>query len=99
MKSSAYTARWYNRGNAEDPGLSLNDHGPAIGQGNIIYGENKFGGTHARAILPKHSGANVWIRKTEMEPATTQIWGGGWTLVRHVPAGNAWHPAKDSLAG
>jgi hypothetical protein len=25
--------------------------------------------------------------------------GGGWTLVRHVPAGNAWHPANDQLAG
>lgn len=25
--------------------------------------------------------------------------GGGWTLVRHVPAGNVWHPATDQLAG
>jgi hypothetical protein len=25
--------------------------------------------------------------------------GGGWTLVRHVPAGNSWHPSTDRLAG
>ena len=30
---------------------------------------------------------------------TSQIDGGGWTLVRHVPAGNRWHKATDQLRG
>jgi hypothetical protein len=30
---------------------------------------------------------------------TSDIDGGGWQLIRHVPAGNVWHPATDSLAG
>lgn len=61
--SSPYTAAWYRRqGALEDPWISLNDHHPAIGQGNILYGENNFGSTHASAILPRHGGANVYIR-------------------------------------
>ena len=61
--SSPYRARWYRRrGALEDPWISLNDHHPAIGQGNILYGENNFGSTHASAILPRHGGANVYIR-------------------------------------
>ena len=28
-----------------------------------------------------------------------KIDGGGWTLVRHVPAGNTWHKATDQLRG
>ena len=62
-KSDSYTARWYRRnGNPEDPWISLNDHGPAIGQGNILYGENHYNGLHAENILPAHQGANVFIR-------------------------------------
>jgi len=58
-----YMARWYNRaGCVEDPWISLEDHGPAIGNGKIIYGENGFGSTHAAAILPSHQGANVFVR-------------------------------------
>jgi hypothetical protein len=35
--SSSYSARWYRRGgHAEDPWISLNDHGPAIPAGNIL---------------------------------------------------------------
>jgi hypothetical protein len=35
--SSSYSARWYRRqGNAEDPWISINDHGPAIPGGNIL---------------------------------------------------------------
>jgi hypothetical protein len=72
LKSSThrrpYYARWYRRhGNREDPWVSLNDHGPAIPQGNILYGENSFGHTHARAVLPKHGGANVWVRSSTGE--------------------------------
>lgn len=58
-----HTAAWYLRAGAkEDPWVSLTDHGPAIGQGNIIYGENNYGSTHASAVLPSHNGANVFIR-------------------------------------
>ncbi|KAK1742162.1 hypothetical protein QTG54_006727 [Skeletonema marinoi] len=32
-------------------------------------------------------------------PNCAQLYGGGWTRVRHVPAGITWHPATDSLAG
>ena len=31
--------------------------------------------------------------------ASPNIDGGGWKLVRHVPGGNTWHPATDSLMG
>ena len=47
----------------EDPWVSLSDHANAIDKGDILYGENSFGGTHAEAVLPKHGGANVFIRK------------------------------------
>ena len=30
---------------------------------------------------------------------TSKIDGGGWILVRHVPAGNSWHKATDQLKG
>ena len=59
-----YKARWYRRkGTNEDPWISLNDHGAAISAGNILYGGSHFGSTHATAVLPKHKGANVYIRK------------------------------------
>ena len=61
--ANSYSARWYRRsGNKEDPWISLTDHHPAIGQGNILYGENHFGSTHANKILPQHKGANVFVR-------------------------------------
>merc|ERR1712178_285767 len=66
---SPYQARWYRRqGAKEDPWISLNDHGPAIGQGNIVYGENRFGGTHASAVLPSHQGANVFCCQAKPAP-------------------------------
>ena len=64
--ATSYEARWYHRpGNEEDPWLSLSDHGPAIGAGEILYGENSYGGPHAANTLPasKGNGANVYIRK------------------------------------
>ena len=62
--SIPYQARWYRRNAAkEDPWISLTDHFNAIGEGNILYGENNFGGSHASNILPHHNGANVYIRK------------------------------------
>ena len=60
--SSPSQARWYRRaGNSEDPWVSINDHGAAIAQGNIVYGEAGFGSTHASAVLPLHNGANVYV--------------------------------------
>ena len=57
-----YNARWYSRhGVYEDPWISVTDHHSAISGGKIVYGENKYGGHHAGAILPHHNGANVWI--------------------------------------
>ena len=62
-QQSSYQAKWYRRnGHREDPWISLTDHHPAIGQGDILYGENHFGGGHAKNILPQHNGANVFIR-------------------------------------
>jgi hypothetical protein len=62
--ASPHQARWYRRqGNHEDPWISTIDHSPAIGQGEIVYGENNFGSTHANAVLPNHQGANVYIRQ------------------------------------
>ena len=31
--------------------------------------------------------------------ACASLYGGGWTLVRRVQAGNSWHPATDDLSG
>ena len=36
---------------------------------------------------------------SQPQPECAQLHGGGWIRVRHVPAGNTWHPATDSLAG
>lgn len=41
----------------------MEDHGQAIGNGMIVYGENNFGNAHAANILPAHNGANVFVRK------------------------------------
>ena len=38
------------------------DHASAINAGDILYGENSFGGTHASAVLPVNNGANVYVR-------------------------------------
>ena len=67
LKSSTnpnpYAVKWYRRqGAKEDPWISLTDHHGAIGSGDILYGENSFGGAHATNILPQHNGANVYIR-------------------------------------
>ena len=63
---SAYPAKWYRRqGAKEDPWISLTNHDVSIQGGDIIYGENNWGGDHAGKILPKHNGANVYIRYKE----------------------------------
>ena len=60
--STSYTALWLRRaGASEDPWISLTDHSQAIGAGQVLYGGNSFGSTHASAILPANNGANVYI--------------------------------------
>uniref|UniRef100_A0A6U0EQV0 Uncharacterized protein n=1 Tax=Helicotheca tamesis TaxID=374047 RepID=A0A6U0EQV0_9STRA len=63
--SIPYEAKWYNRfgKNTEDPWISITDHFTAIHQGNILYGENGYGGYHASNILPNCAGASVYVRK------------------------------------
>lgn len=63
-----YTARWYHRsGSPEDPWISTVDHGPAIGGGNIVYGENNFGSTHARTVVTPKGGVYVYIRQADLD--------------------------------
>ena len=52
------------RGALEDPWLSMSDHATAIGTGEILYGENGFGGAHSQAVS-KHKGASVYIRSSK----------------------------------
>ena len=60
---NSYEARWYLReGNKSDPIISLTDHGSAIGEGNILYGEDHCDDLHASNILSRYRGANVFIR-------------------------------------
>ena len=78
ISSTPYQARWYRRNGArEDPWISLTDHGNAIGEGNILYGESNYGGTHAAAILPHHNGANVYIRKKGLYFISNVLYKGG----------------------
>ena len=61
--STSYTAKWYRRKrNFEDPWISLRDHGEAIWSGDIIYGENEYGGIYAENVVSKNNGVNVFIR-------------------------------------
>jgi hypothetical protein len=54
-----YKAKWYRRkGSLEDPWISLIDHASAISKGDIVYGENSYGGAHASPVKAK--GANVF---------------------------------------
>jgi uncharacterized coiled-coil protein SlyX len=67
----SYSASWYNRaGNPEDPWLSLNDHGPAISQGKLLYGAAGYGGIHASNSLGRN-GANVYIAESYGQSCVT----------------------------
>ena len=58
---SPYTAKWYRRSNnKEDPWVSLVDHHSSINTGQILYGENSYGGRHASTVLL--DGVNVYVR-------------------------------------
>ena len=61
-----YQVRWFNRGLPEDPWLSLSDHTVEIGSGEILYGENHFGGAHAQNVLLNGNGANVYLRDSNV---------------------------------
>lgn len=79
-----YHARWYNRAGAlEDPWISLTDHGDAIGRGDILYGENRFGHAHAANVLPFHDGADVYIRASgSSHRSGNPLDGGGFKYLR-----------------
>ena len=64
--SRPYTALWYNRSYApEDPWISVGDHGTAVRDNKLLYGENTFGaGWGHENILTSHNGANVFIRNS-----------------------------------
>jgi len=98
-----YKARWYRRANnREDPWITLRDHSTSVKEGEVLYGENNFGNIHASNVLPVHNGADVYVRMSADGKAKQQECReahDGWTLVRHVPPGNMWHPAKDQLVG
>lgn len=69
--ASSYSARWYNRGSSEDPWVSTIDHGPAVSQNKIVYGEAS-NGYHVHNL--NNGGADVYVRSgchtTETEPPT-----------------------------
>jgi len=57
-----HSAKWYRRKSCgADPWISLTDHSSAVGEGNILYGENSF--RTRSEVLTKHGGADVYIRK------------------------------------
>ena len=63
ISDTPYKAKWYRQKTDKNaPWVSLIDHDPALSTGNILYGENSYGSTHASTVLPKHHGANVYIR-------------------------------------
>jgi len=60
--SGSYHARWYNRVNAEDPWISLDDHAAAIQRGTLLYGGNGFAWGSHTLVLRRNGGADVYIR-------------------------------------
>merc|ERR1711962_1460490 len=63
LSSANHTVKWDRRlGVPQDPCISLTDHYVAVRAGDILYSGNELSGLHARAVLPKHNGANVFIR-------------------------------------
>ena len=57
--STAYSARWFNRGSPEDPWVSLGDHYSDINTANIVYGENSFSWSSHTMMLSQNNGGNV----------------------------------------
>eukprot|EP01084_Bolivina_argentea_P166154 288546_1 len=63
------TPKWYNRNaaiNMEDPWISTIDHSPAIGGGNIVYGEENFDDTGTQVVGAK-GGVYVYIRSEQID--------------------------------
>ena len=64
VSSTPYSARWYYRsGIAEDPWISVVDHGDGTGTDKILYGQNSYLNHPSKEILITRKGANVFIRK------------------------------------
>ncbi|KAG1654438.1 hypothetical protein FOA52_008698 [Chlamydomonas sp. UWO 241] len=72
VKSSASldgldSALWYKRSSAEDPWISVEDHGDQPGSETplVVYGENSFSNNVNKDLDLLPLGANVYIRNTE----------------------------------
>jgi len=100
VKGSPYFARWYRRkGVRHDPHLTLRDYRYSVNRKEQLYLGNNVGANRHQPQW-SHGGADVYIRnKVPRLPDCTKLSGGGWTLVRHVPGGRKWHPARDQLRG
>ena len=58
--STPYSASWlFRSGQAEDPWISLADHGPSTGDGGVLYGENGYAAYVDS--FSNNNGANVFI--------------------------------------
>ena len=56
-----YEAEWVNRGDPEDPWISVVDHLAAVTAKKVVYGES--GNSFNNQVLQDRNGANVFIRK------------------------------------
>jgi hypothetical protein len=59
--------------------------------------------TVTKSLSPTETASSIPTVTKSSSPTVTampsSVRGGGWVRVRHVPAGNNWHPATDNLAG
>ena len=55
--------------------------------------------TGTSSASTKRDDTNVYQMITKVEPTIKDESKLKWTRVRHVPAGNTWHPSKDYLVG
>jgi len=65
ISDTPYVAKWYNRGNSEDPWISYQDHWDNNRLTNM-YGENSYGGNAAYS----NSHMNVWMRSDATDSPT-----------------------------
>ena len=90
------------RGNPEDPTVYLESEGYAetCAGGNFMYKGNRVVDC-ATGLMRANAGSNVFYHiGTAPDPCDGRhIYGGEWSLKRHVPVGLSWHPATDWLHG
>ncbi len=65
---SDYVAKWFNRGGNLDPWVSIVDHGDAIAQAKMVYGEG-ISNTYYIDSFQSNGGADVYIR-SDCEPSS-----------------------------